>query len=110
LFTSAIREDGSFDLSFSAPKEDSSLVEKSLEELGLKASQIDKSLTKVSLVGSGMQSHSGVAARVFKTLAKGSIPIVCTTTSEIKISCVVPQIHAEKALQSLHDEFCMPRN
>jgi aspartate kinase len=106
---SAVREDGSFDLSFSTPKEDVSLVERSLKSIALEASQIDTSLSKVSLVGSGMRSHSGVAARVFKTLARGQIPIVCTTTSEIKISCVVPQIHAEKALQSLHDEFCIVR-
>lgn len=106
---SAVREDGGFDLSFSTPKEDVALVEKSLKVLGLEASQIDTSLSKVSLVGSGMRSHSGVAARVFKTLAKGKIPIVCTTTSEIKISCVVPHVHAEKALQTLHDEFCIMR-
>jgi aspartate kinase len=107
---SAVREDGGFDLSFSTPKEDVALVERSLKSLGLEASQIDTSLSKVSLVGSGMRSHSGVAARVFKMLAQHKIPVVCTTTSEIKISCVVPQIHAEKALQSLHDEFCLARN
>ncbi|MEO5666654.1 MAG: ACT domain-containing protein [Bdellovibrionota bacterium] len=78
--------------------------------MGLEAAQIDTSLSKVSLVGSGMRSHSGVAARVFKTLARGQIPIVCTTTSEIKISCVVPKAHSEKALQSLHDEFCLVRS
>jgi len=107
---SAIREDGSFDLSFSTPKEDVPLVEKSLVALSLEASSVETTLSKVSLVGSGMRSHSGVAARVFKTLAQNKVPIICTTTSEIKISCVVPLVHADTALRSLHDEFCLTRN
>jgi len=73
--------------------------------LGWPIDHIDSSLTKVSLVGSGMRSHTGVAARVFKTLAQNEIRVVCTTTSEIKISCVVASNQAETALKALHEEF-----
>lgn len=102
---SAIRDDGSYDLSFSGTKEDSALIETTLANLGLSDFSLQSQLTKVSLVGSGMRSHSGVAARVFHTLAKENIAVVCTTTSEIKISCVVESQNAEKALVALHNEF-----
>ncbi len=106
---SAARDDGSFDLSFSTPREDVVDLEKTLANLGWRAESIDTTLTKVSLVGSGMRSHSGVAARVFRTLNRNNIPIICTTTSEIKISCVVPSDKAEIALKALHSEFQVPQ-
>jgi aspartate kinase len=102
---SAVHDGGRYTLSFSTPKDDIRLVEKSLNSLDLKASQVDTDLVKVSLVGTGMRSHSGVAARVFQILSQNKIKIVCTTTSEIKISCVVPASQAETALRTLHDEF-----
>lgn len=102
---SAIREDGSYDLSFSGPKEDSALIERTLAALQLGEFSLQGQLTKVSMVGSGMRSHTGVAARVFRTLARENIAVVCTTTSEIKISCVVESQNAEKALVALHNEF-----
>jgi aspartate kinase len=102
---SAVHEGGRYTLSFSTSKDDIRLVEKSLNSLDLKASQVDTDLVKVSLVGTGMRSHSGVAARVFQILSQNKIKIVCTTTSEIKISCVVPASQAETALRTLHDEF-----
>ena len=102
---SAVRSDGSLDLSFSIQKDDIAEVESLLPTLGWPIDHIDSSLTKVSLVGSGMRSHTGVAARVCKTLAQNEIRVVCTTTSEIKISCVVASNQAETALKALHEEF-----
>jgi len=102
---SAIRRSGKYNLSFSTPKDDIELISNCLKSLGLEASQMDTDLVKVSLVGTGMRSHSGVAARVFHVLAQNNVKIICTTTSEIKISCVVPAAQSEIALRSLHDEF-----
>lgn len=63
-------------------------------------------LVKVSAIGVGMRSHSGVASRAFAALQDNGIPILMVTTSEIKISCVVPDELADKAARVLHSEFC----
>jgi aspartate kinase len=63
-------------------------------------------LVKVSAVGVGMRSHSGVASRAFTVLQEQGIPILMVTTSEIKISCVVAENLADKAARALHSEFC----
>jgi aspartate kinase len=76
-----------------------------LEELGTGELAVEIGLAKVSAVGVGMRTHSGVAARMFAALGDADIPIANITTSEIKISCIVPQEHAETALQVVHDAF-----
>lgn len=65
----------------------------------------DKSIAKVSVVGIGMRSHSGVAAKMFEILANARINIEMISTSEIKISCVIMRKHAERAVQVLHKKF-----
>lgn len=65
----------------------------------------DDSIAKVSVVGVGMKSHSGVAAKAFKTMAKENINIMMISTSEIKVSMVVAQKYSELAVQSLHDAY-----
>jgi aspartate kinase len=102
---SAKKEDGSYELSFSTTKEDLNKVTQVLENAKLQVQKVQKNLTKVSMVGSGMRSHSGVAARVFETLHSKNVEIVCTTTSEINISCVIESDKSELAIQSLHEEF-----
>jgi aspartate kinase len=59
----------------------------------------------VSIVGVGMRSHSGVAAKMFATLAKEGINIMMISTSEIKISCVIDAKYTELAVRALHDAF-----
>ena len=66
---------------------------------------MNKDVAKVSIVGVGMQSHFGVAARMFDTLSKNGINIMMISTSEIKISCVVDVGQAETAVKTLHDAF-----
>jgi len=66
---------------------------------------IDKDIAKVSIVGIGMRSHSGVAADMFEALAKKGINIEMISTSEIKISCVVKKEHGEAAVKALHEKF-----
>ncbi len=65
----------------------------------------DENIAKVSVIGVGMRHHAGVAARMFQALGKQSINIHMISTSEIKVSCVVDDIHTAKAVQVLHDEF-----
>jgi len=65
----------------------------------------DKSIAKVSVVGIGMRSHSGVAAKMFEILASAKINIEMISTSEIKISCVIKRKHAERAVRVLHKKF-----
>ena len=70
----------------------------------------DEDIAKVSIVGVGMRSHSGIAAKVFETLGQGGINIEMISTSEIKISVVVEADKGEAATQQLHDTFFPPEN
>jgi aspartate kinase len=70
------------------------------------AIETEKNLAKVSVVGLGMQLHHGVASRAFTALTSKGVDIKMISTSEIKISCVVPKTVADIASQCLHDEFC----
>jgi aspartate kinase len=65
----------------------------------------DKEIAKVSIVGIGMRSHSGVAANMFGALAEKGINIEMISTSEIKISCVVKKEHGEAAVKAIHEKF-----
>jgi aspartate kinase len=65
----------------------------------------DGDISKISIVGSGMIHQSGIAARMFSALADAGINIEMIATSEIKVSCVVRDHHAEQALKVIHQEF-----
>jgi aspartate kinase len=78
---------------------------KAIEQLGTGELAVEVGLAKVSVAGVGMRSHSGVAATMFKALGDAGIHIHNITTSDIKISCIVPKEHGERALQVVHDAF-----
>jgi aspartate kinase len=80
-------------------------VERALQEIGTGELAVEIGLAKVSAVGVGMRTHSGVAAAMFKALGDAGIHIANITTSEIKISCIVPKEQGEQALQVVHDAF-----
>ncbi|MEK7357518.1 MAG: aspartate kinase, partial [Bdellovibrionota bacterium] len=94
-------------LAFSVTKEDIPLTRQVLKEMVKEPTQttLIEDMAKISVVGVGMRNHPGVAARFFQTLATADIPIHIVTTSEIKISAVIPQAHLQKAATSLHTEF-----
>lgn len=71
---------------------------------------LESGIAKVSVVGSGMISHSGIAAQMFEALAVSQINILMIATSEIKISCVVKEEHGVKALQAIHKAFGLSGN
>lgn len=79
----------------------------SLSTIGCSDATVDVEigLAKLSVVGTGMRSHVGVAARMFEALEEAQVPILNITTSEIRISCLVPHDRGAKGLQALHDAF-----
>jgi aspartate kinase len=91
------------------PYEDLPAVEVALtpviSELGIAQVDTDREIGKVSIVGAGMRSHPGVAAKVFTTLAEKGINIEMISTSPIKISCVIRADHVPEAVRALHDAF-----
>ena len=97
------------DMSFTVSKPDSKkafeIAKKVSDRLGAKGVNMNTEVAKVSIVGVGMVSHFGVAAKMFETLAKDGINIMMISTSEIKVSCVIDVSHAEKAIKVLHDVF-----
>jgi aspartate kinase len=74
-------------------------------ELALSAIETDEQIGKVSIVGAGMRSHPGVAAKVFQTLADAEINIEMISTSPIKISCVIRAAKVPQAVRVLHGAF-----
>ena len=101
--------EGFTDLTFTVPNSDFKksieLSEKVARELGAKHVLSDSLISKVSLVGVGMKTHSGVASRMFRALANKGINIMMISTSEIKISCVLEEKDTETAVRTLHDAF-----
>jgi len=89
---------------FSAPLEDHQASEATLNALGAKWSSRDD-LGKVSVIGAGMKSHPGVAAKTFDVLGKLGIEPVIVSTSPIKIACHIAMADVERAVQALHAAF-----
>lgn len=81
------------------------VLESSKLSLGFSFADFEVGLAKVSLIGSGMVSNPGVAARLFARLGREHIPVKMVSTSEIKVSVVVPQEEMVRAANALHDEF-----
>ncbi|MCX5846512.1 MAG: aspartate kinase [Deltaproteobacteria bacterium] len=97
------------DLTFTVSRKDIKksyeLIEEVAKEIGAKKIEIDDDVTKVSIIGVGMISHSGVAAKMFSALSGEGINILMISTSEIKISCVIQAKYTELAVSALHDAF-----
>ena len=101
--------DKSTDVTFTVPKSElarcQDTIRKTAEELGAASVEFDLDIVKVSIVGLGMRSHAGVAAKMFQLLAKEGINIHGITTSEIKLSCIIESKYAELAVRALHEGF-----
>jgi aspartate kinase len=99
-------EEGFTDLTFTVPRADYQkalgMVRAVAGEIGARGVTSDTSVAKVSVVGLGMRSHAGVAARMFEVLAREGINIQMISTSEIKISVVIDAKYAELAVRVLH--------
>jgi aspartate kinase len=109
-----ISQDGSTDISFTVPKTDyartQEIVRVVLKEIGADKLIGDDKIAKVSIVGVGMRTHSGVAAKMFETLGREKINILMISTSEIKISCIIEAKYTELAVRVLHEAFGLARD
>jgi aspartate kinase len=97
------------DMSFTVPRDDVAEARAALDplkaELGFGEVQSDDRMGKVSIVGAGMKSHPGVAAKTFTVLGEAGVNIEMISTSPIKISCVVREEHVADAVRRLHTAF-----
>ena len=97
------------DLTFTVPRADLErsikVIENSRDEIGYREIAPDPDVVKVSVVGVGMRSHAGVAQRMFQTLADKGINIQVISTSEIKVSVLIPAEYTELALRALHTAY-----
>jgi aspartate kinase len=101
--------DGTTDLTFTVTRDDyekaRALTESIAHKIGAQAIRGDLEVAKVSIVGMGMRTHAGVAARMFEVLAREGVNIQMISTSEIKISVVIDAKYVELAQRALHDAF-----
>jgi aspartate kinase len=97
------------DLTFTVPRADLDrsikVIEDSKESIGYRQVTPDPDVVKISVIGVGMRSHAGVAQRMFKTLADKGINIQVISTSEIKVSVLIPAEYTEIALRALHTAY-----
>jgi len=109
-----VSTDGLTDLTFTVPQADfkkaMELVMVTAREINARDVLADTNIAKVSIVGMGMRSHSGVASKVFTVLAREGISIMMISTSEIKISCVIESKYTELAVRVLHEAFDLGEN
>ena len=106
-----ISEEGHTDISFTVTTEHltdaMTEVNKVNQEINAEKITADASISKISIVGAGMRSHSGIAARMFETLSRENINILMISTSEIKVSCIIDEKYTEQATRTLHTAFDM---
>ena len=96
--------DGKKDISFTCSEGEADLAMRVLKESAhFNDVSVDTTCAKVSIVGAGMQSHSGVASKMFEALSNNNINIKMISTSEIKISCIINRDDADKAVSAIHD-------
>ena len=109
IILQSVGRDGSKDLLFTVPLEDAALAERILREnqarFGGKGIAVETDVAKVSIVGAGMQSHPGVASRMFETLYENNINIQMIATGEIKISAIIKKADADRTVAAVHAAF-----
>ena len=96
--------DGKKDISFTCAEGEAELAMRVLKESAhFNDVSVDTTCAKVSIVGAGMQSHSGVASKMFEAMSNNNINIKMISTSEIKISCIIDRDDADKAVSAIHE-------
>ncbi len=109
IIIQSLGRDGNQDVTFTVTRADAEetreALEKNAEMLGYKKLDVDTHVAKISIVGAGMLMTSGVAVKMFDALAKKKINIKMISTSEIKVSVLVDESDADKAVQAVHDKF-----
>ena len=109
IILQSIGRDGSKDISFTVARGDSQrareVMEENKEVIGCKSVELNDQIAKISVVGAGMANNAGVACKMFEALFSAGININMISTSEIKVSVLVDERDAERAVQAVHDRF-----
>lgn len=109
MIIQSVPRQGINDIAFTVPREDMELARRTCEEIlkDIEGSRVeaDDSIAKVSIVGAGMLNRPGVASNLFESLSKAGINIQMISTSEIKISCLIDEADADKAVKVIHQAF-----
>ena len=109
IILQSVGRDGSKDITFTVTEDQSKEAVEAIESmrdvLTFKSVSADNSITKVSIVGAGMETHPGVASKMFEALADANINIQNISTSEIKISVLIDEKDADRAVIAVHDKF-----
>ena len=109
IILQSVGKNGKKSISFTIPEDNADMVKALIEEnkemLGYEAVSVNTQVAKVSIVGAGMASNPGVAAKMFEALAGANINIRMISTSEIKISVLINEEDSERAVKAIHDKF-----
>ncbi len=109
IILQSIGRDGTKDISFTVPADQAKEAQIAIEDikdiLGYSNFTIDENVAKVSVVGTGMETHHGVAAKMFEALYEANINIQMISTSEIRVSVLIDKDRVEKATNAIHDAF-----
>ena len=109
IILQSVGRDGTKDITFTVPQDQSKTATDAIESLkdilNYKTVKVDTSVSKVSIVGAGMESHPGVASKMFEALYDAGINIDMISTSEIKISVLIEDKYADRAVSVVHDAF-----
>jgi len=104
-----VSHEGCTDMTFTVPRDDFKkalkIVEETAAKIGAAGVESNEAIAKVSIVGVGMRSHSGIASKMFETLSTEGVNIQMISTSEIKVSCVIDDKYTELAVRVLHAAF-----
>ena len=109
IILQSVGRDATKDITFTVPFDQGETAMEALnnmkDSLNFKSVSLDDSTAKVSIVGAGMESHPGIAAKMFEALSDAGINIHMISTSEIKISVLIDAKYADKAVSAVHDAF-----
>ena len=109
IILQSVGRDGTKDITFTVPRDQGKLAAETLDKiqdtLQFKQVLTDNDCAKISIVGAGMESHPGVAAKMFEALYDADINIQMISTSEIKVSVLIDAKYADKAVQAVHDKL-----
>ena len=109
IILQSIGRDESKDISFTVSNDDmeraKQVMEENKEAIGFQSLEVSNEVAKISIVGAGMANNSGVACKMFEALYSANINIHMISTSEIKVSVLVEERDAERAVQAIHDRF-----
>jgi aspartate kinase len=114
MIIQSMSAEGHANVTFTLPKTDLARAKGHIEEvargLGAKEIRYDEDVVKISIVGLGMRSHAGVAAKMFRILADEGVNIQAISTSEIRVSCLIASKYTELAVRALHDGFGLSKS